>query len=129
MNSTKPASFLKSGTPLFVLWCMIASFGVYFCMYAFRKPFNVGLYSGLTLWGLGYKSVLILSQVFGYMLSKFMGIKVISELKPSSRIKLIILLILIAEVALTAFGLVPHPYNFIFLFIDRKSTRLNSSHT
>jgi len=118
MNSPRTASFLKSGTPFFVLWCMVASFGVYFCMYAFRKPFNVGLYSGLTLWGLGYKSVLILSQVFGYMLSKFMGIKVISELKPSARIKLIIFLILVAEVALTAFGLVPHPWNFIFLFIN-----------
>lgn len=118
MASLRSSSFLRAGNPLFVVWCMVASFGVYFCMYAFRKPFNVGLYSGLTLWGVGYKSVLILSQVFGYMLSKFMGIKVISELQPSARIKLIIFLILVAEVALLLFGVVPHPYNFIFLFIN-----------
>ncbi len=118
MAALKAPSFLRSGNPLFVVWCMVASFGVYFCMYAFRKPFNVGLYSGLTMWGVGYKSVLILSQVFGYMLSKFMGIKVISELLPSARIRLIILLILVAEVALLLFGVVPHPYNFIFLFIN-----------
>jgi MFS family permease len=52
------------------------------------------------------------------MLSKFAGIKVISELRSSSRIKLIITLIVIAEVALLLFGIVPHPYNFIFLFIN-----------
>jgi len=97
---------------------MVASFGVYFCMYAFRKPFSTGLYSGLELWGIGYKTVLIISQVLGYMFSKFAGIKVISELKPASRIRLIIGLILIAELALLFFGLVPHPYNFIFLFIN-----------
>ncbi len=52
------------------------------------------------------------------MFSKFAGIKVISELKPSKRIKLIIGLILFAEVALFFFGLVPYPYNFIFLFFN-----------
>ena len=87
-------------------------------MYAFRKPFTTGLYSGLELWGIGYKTVLILAQVFGYTLSKFAGIKVISELKPSSRIKLILLLILLAEGSLLFFGLVPFPYNFIFLFMN-----------
>ncbi len=28
----------------FIVWCLLASFGTYFCMYAFRKPFNTGLY-------------------------------------------------------------------------------------
>ena len=110
--------FLNRSKILFILWCMVASFGAYFCMYAFRKPFNTGLYSGTELWGIGYKTVLIISQVFGYMLSKFAGIKIISELKAASRIKLIVVLILLAEVALLFFGLVPHPYNFIFLFIN-----------
>ena len=96
----------------------MASFGTYFCMYAFRKPFNAGLYQGLDLWNIGYKTILIISQVAGYTLSKFAGIKVISELKPSARIKLIISLILVAEVALLFFGIVPYPYNFIFLFIN-----------
>jgi hypothetical protein len=114
----RPAHFLDRSRALFIIWCMVASFGVYFCMYAFRKPFSTGLYSGIELWGIGYKTVLIISQVLGYMLSKFAGIKVISELKASSRVKLIISLILIAEVALLLFGLVPSPYNFIFLFIN-----------
>lgn len=102
----------------FIVWCMVAAFGTYFCMYAFRKPFNAGTYGGLEAWGIHYKTVLIVAQVFGYMLSKFIGIKVISELKSASRSKLIIGLILFAEVALLFFGLTPHPYNFIFLFLN-----------
>jgi len=110
-------TLLRSNT-LFIAWAVVASFGTYFCMYAFRKPFNAGLYQGLDLWNIGYKTILIISQVAGYTLSKFAGIKVISELKPSARIKLIISLILVAEVALLFFGIVPYPYNFIFLFIN-----------
>ncbi|GAB4107801.1 DUF5690 family protein [Echinicola sediminis] len=103
---------------LFISWCVIASFGAYFSMYAFRKPFITGLYEGLQLWGMDYKSVLIIVQVLGYMLSKFIGIKVISELRARQRIKLIIGLILFAELALLGFALVPHPYNFVFLFLN-----------
>ena len=102
----------------FIAWCMIAAFGTYFCMYAFRKPFTAGTYSGLSLWDIHYKSILIISQVFGYMVSKFIGIKIISELKSSQRKKLIIGLILFAEISLLLFGLVPQPYNFVLLFLN-----------
>ncbi len=102
----------------FIAWCMIAAFGTYFCMYAYRKPFTAGTYIGLEWLGMDYKTVLIIAQVFGYMLSKFIGIKVISELKAASRQSLIIGLILFAEVSLILFGLVPHPYNFVFLFLN-----------
>ncbi len=102
----------------FIAWCMLAAFGTYFCMYAFRKPFTAGTYSGLNLWDINYKSILIISQVLGYMLSKFIGIKVISELRSSQRKKLIICLILFAEMSLLFFGLIPYPYNFIFLFLN-----------
>lgn len=109
---------LSRSNSLFIAWAVIASFGAYFCMYAFRKPFNSGLYTGLQMGEVGYKTILIIAQVAGYTLSKFVGVKVISELKPGSRITLIVTLILIAEVALLFFGLVPFPYNFIFLFIN-----------
>lgn len=109
---------LTESKTFFILWCMIAAFGTYFCMYAFRKPFTSGTYAGLTLFDIDYKAVLIIAQVLGYMTSKFIGIKVISELKPASRVKLIIALILFAELALLLFGLVPYPYNFFMLFLN-----------
>lgn len=111
-------NLLKKSEILLTIWCIIAAFGTYFCMYAFRKPFTTGLYENYELWGLGYKTILIISQVFGYMLSKVIGIKVIAELKSKKRIVLIISLIVIAEIALVAFGFVPFPYNFVFLFLN-----------
>lgn len=87
-------------------------------MYAFRKPFNAATYNDLSLGGMDYKSVLIIAQVLGYMLSKFIGIKVISELKASKRILLLLALILSAECALLIFGAVPQPWNFVALFFN-----------
>lgn len=104
--------------PWFTIWCLIASFGTYFCMYAFRKPMSTGLYAEYTLFGMGYKAILLISQVLGYMTSKFIGIKVISELRPASRVKLIIGLVGFSAIALLFFGLVPYPYSFIFLFFN-----------
>jgi MFS family permease len=109
---------LEKSEVLLIIWCIIAAFGTYFSMYAFRKPFTTGLYENYQLWGMGYKSILIISQVFGYMLSKIIGIKVIAELKAKSRILLIVGLIAFAEMALLAFGYVPFPYNFGFLFLN-----------
>ncbi len=102
----------------FIIWAIVASFGAYFCMYAFRKPFSAGLYEDLFLWGVGYKAILIISQVAGYTISKFAGIKVISELEPKNRIWLIITLIVLAEAALFFFGVAQHPYSFFFLFLN-----------
>jgi hypothetical protein len=87
-------------------------------MYAFRKPFTAGLFENDFLSGVSYKTILILAQVFGYTLSKFIGIKVISEMKASRRAVTIILLIALAHLSLLFFGLTPPPYNFVFLFLN-----------
>ncbi|MGB3144084.1 MAG: DUF5690 family protein [Maribacter sp.] len=95
-----------------------ASFGLYFCMYAFRKPFSVATFEGLYVWGIDYKILLILAQVIGYMLSKFIGIKVVSGLHPKNRATYLTGMILFAELTLVLFGLVPKPFNFILFFFN-----------
>ncbi len=102
----------------FALYAMAAAFGTYFCMYAFRKTFTAAGFEGLSLGGIDYKILLVTVQVLGYMLAKFIGVKVISELKPRSRVVMLLGLVAIAEVALLLFAVVPHPYNFIFLFFN-----------
>lgn len=87
-------------------------------MYAFRKPFTAAEYENLILWGIDYKIVLIVTQVAGYTLSKFLGIKVVSEMTPQRRIKSILILIGVAWIALFLFGITPYPYNFILLFFN-----------
>lgn len=99
-------------------WAILAAFGTYFCMYAFRKPFAVASFSDVTAWGWEYKTVAVSAQVMGYTLSKFLGIKILSELPPQRRAVAILVLIGFAELALLGFGLVPAPYNIAFLFLN-----------
>lgn len=103
---------------LFSLYCIAAAFGTYFCMYAFRKPFTAGTFEGEPFYGIDYKTILVVSQVLGYTLSKFIGIRVIAELPPGRRAVGILLLIGMSHAALLLFGVVPRPYDFVFLFIN-----------
>lgn len=95
-----------------------AAFGVYFCMYGFRKPFTVASFEGLSYFGVDYKILIIIAQAVGYFISKFIGIKFISELKPQKRLTYLFVFIVIAELALLGFAAVPAPYNIIFMFIN-----------
>ena len=103
---------------LLSLMAAISSFGAYTCMYAFRKAFAAGTFTGQQYFHIDYKVWLVIAQIIGYTLSKFYGIKFISELKPGQRAKYILMLIGIAWLALLFFAIVPAPYNIIFLFIN-----------
>jgi MFS family permease len=103
---------------LVTLRAAFAAFGVYFCMYGFRKPFTVASFEGLAYLGVDYKVLIIIAQVMGYFISKFIGIKFISELKPEKRIFYLFTFIAVAELALLGFAVVPAPYNIIFMFIN-----------
>ncbi len=100
------------------VWSVVAAFGTYFCMYAFRKPFTAAGFEGMTYGGLGFKTILVTSQVFGYMISKFIGVKVVSELNPEHRSRGILALILAAQLSLILFAVIPAPYNAVMLFFN-----------
>jgi hypothetical protein len=87
----------------------LAGFYTYFAMYAFRKLFTAATYEHVSGWpfALGYKIALILAQVAGYALSKFIGVKVISEIHPSRRPPAIIGLIGLSWLALLGFAVIP----------------------
>ncbi len=87
-------------------------------MYAFRKPFTAATYEDTVWMGLGFKTVLVAAQVAGYTLSKFIGIKVVSEMPARYRAVSILALIAIAELALLLFAITPTPWNFIWLFVN-----------
>ena len=114
------AKLAKAGNFVFITYSIFAAFGAYFCMYAFRKPFSVGTFDGqdAILGDLGYKSALVMAQVMGYALSKFIGIKIISELRNRYRAVLFAILILIAELALVLFAVTPAPWNIALLFLN-----------
>jgi len=103
---------------VFTVYASFAAFAAYSCMYAFRKPFAAARYAGLEFFGMDYKTILIIAQVFGYMLSKGIGIKVISELTRRRRPLYMVLFIGAAEIALLLFFIVPPPANIVFLFLN-----------
>jgi MFS family permease len=100
----------------FTLYAAIASFCLYTCIFSLRKTFGVATYQGLSYWGIDYKVWMVTFQVIGYMISKFIGIKVVSELKSNYRTKGILLMVSIATISWLLFAITPRPYNLIFLF-------------
>ena len=96
--------------------CLVAGFGAYFGMYALRKPFNALTYEGLTILGFDLKALLIISQVFGYMSSKIIGVKIISEMKSSNRISYMLKFTAFSILMLFGFALAPIPLKPLFLF-------------
>lgn len=103
---------------LFGLWAGSATFLAYCCMYMFRKPYTAGTYTEVVWYGLDYKMVLVIAQVFGYALSKFVGIKAISELQPGRRIRLFASLIVAAWLALVGFAVAPSYTGPFWLFVN-----------
>ncbi len=108
----------RAPRPVLALFAGLMAFGTYFAMYAFRKPFAVAQFSGLTLLGIDYKVVLVIAQVVGYAAAKLIGVRVIAEWPAHRRIAGIALQVALAEVALVLFGLVPPPWNVAALFLD-----------
>ena len=106
-------------SPLFLnVAAVLAAFSCYFCMYAYRKPFSAGTYEGYSLWGVEFKIMGLTMQIIGYTISKFMGIKIVSEVKPKYRGIMIFSFISISEIILIIFGLVPRPYNALIMFFN-----------
>lgn len=108
----------KSNGFWFTIYAALSAFCLYTCVYAFRKTFAAATFEGITYWGIGYKELLVIFQVMGYALSKFVGIKIISELQAQSRAAGILLMVALAGISWFLFAIVPAPYNIIFLFTN-----------
>lgn len=100
------------------IYAAVVVFLAYTMIFGFRKSFTVATFDGLTVADYSYKTLLVISQVLGYMLAKFYGVKYIAELKRSGRGSIILLLTGVAWASWLGFALVPVPYNIIFLFIN-----------
>ncbi len=100
------------------VWATVAAFGTYFCMYGFRKPYTAATYANAIFFHVDYKVLLVVFQTLGYVLAKWIGIKVVSEATRGRRLVLLTGLIVLAEVTLLLFGIVPRPWNIIFLLAN-----------
>ena len=112
-------SWLKQTSSFnFALYASVISFCLYTCIFALRKTFGVATYEGISYWGVDFKGWMVIAQVLGYLISKFIGIKIVSELQSRHRTKGILLMVSIAAVSWLFFAICPRPYNLIFLFLN-----------
>lgn len=117
-NKSLEKKLATANPATFSIYAIVAAFSTYFCMYAFRKPVAATGYDDILLWGMGIKTVLIISQTIGYTISKFSGIKVIAEMKGSKRAASILGLIGIAELMLLGFALAPNTIKPAFIGLN-----------
>jgi hypothetical protein len=96
------------------------AFSAYFCMYAFRKPFAAAKFESLYFLGtqIELKTAFVISQILGYALSKFIGIKVCSEANRGRRAPMLIGLVIVAELALVLFAVLPQDWKVVAIFFN-----------
>lgn len=120
-NQSLLTRFLTNTSPgLLNLYAILSAFTTYFCMYAFRKPFAAASYEDLPFMGtaLDAKTAYVIAQIMGYTISKFLGMKVCSEIERGVRAKLLIGLILSAWFALLLFAILPMNLKVLAIFAN-----------
>ncbi|MFN4185137.1 MAG: DUF5690 family protein [Hyphomonas sp.] len=107
---------------LFVLYTGGAAFAAYFAMYAFRKPFTAANFENVDSWGWGldldFKIALVIAQVIGYAASKFIGVKIVSEMGMRGRAAAIVGLITVSWLALILFAILPNDLKPLAMFLN-----------
>lgn len=103
---------------LLILWAGGAALLSYSLVYALRKPYTAASFEGLTFFGSDYKVAVTTIQILGYVIAKFLGIKIISELRKENRFRFFVGSAVLAEVSLVGFGLMSAPYNVIAMFVN-----------
>ncbi|MEB2774349.1 DUF5690 family protein [Algoriphagus sp. D3-2-R+10] len=97
---------------------MTGAFLCYTGMYAVRKAFLAGQYLDIEFYGMDLKTVLVISQVLGYMFSKFVGIKLVSEMTSNRRATSLIALVGFGLLMLLAFAVLPMNLKPLALFLN-----------
>lgn len=103
---------------LLILWAGGAALLSYSLVYALRKPYTAASFEGLTFMRSDYKVAVTTIQILGYVIAKFFGIKIISELKKENRFRFFVGSAILAELALVGFGLLEAPYNVAAMFVN-----------
>ena len=89
-------------------------------MYAFRKPFAAAKFEGEYFLGtaIGLKTAIVISQILGYAFSKYIGIKVCSEVTPAKRAVMLLGLVGFAQATLVLYGLLPGYGKVVAIFFN-----------
>src|SRR3954468_1705964 len=121
-NSTGRITRWLERAPAGVLsgYAVACAFFAYFFVYAFRKPFAAATYPGLHFAGsdIQLKTAFVVSQILGYTVAKYLGVKLNSEATRRNRMRAIITLVALSEIALVLFGAAPPGWKVAAIFLN-----------
>jgi hypothetical protein len=102
------------------LYAVSLAFCAYACMFAFRKPFAAASYQDAAGWDhqIQLKTAFVIAQLMGYGAAKFFGIRFCSEATRRWRAFQLIALILVAELALVFFAVLPVSLRPLAMFVN-----------
>jgi hypothetical protein len=99
------------------LFAAIAAFCTYLCFYPFRRAYTAATYENLYYFGVHFKILIITAQVIGFAVSKGIGVKIVSEMKPEQRPKGLLIFTGLSLISMFLFSVTPAPYNLFFVFL------------
>lgn len=120
MTTRITALVARSGAFWIGAYALSAAFITYFSMYAFRRPFTVATYEHIDGWTLAvdFKIAVVICQVLGYALSKFIGVKVVSEARPQLRAWMIVGFVATSWLSLVVFAVAPGNWKALAIFMN-----------
>jgi hypothetical protein len=110
----------RAPAPVMNTYAVVVSFAAYSCVYAFRKPFTAATYEGLHFVGtqIELKTALVISQIIGYGLAKYAGIKYVTEASRARRAWMVVAFIAWAELAMVLFAILPDGWKVIAMLLN-----------
>ena len=102
----------------FILWAGGAALLSYSLVYMLRKPYTAAAFEDLEVFNMDYKVAVTIVQILGYVVSKFMGIKLISELRRGERLRFILMSAGVAGLSLGFFWVLSAPFNIAGRFFN-----------
>lgn len=104
---------------LFILWAGGTALLSYSLVYALRKPFTAATFDGMDFFGMDYKVATTIMQIFGYLISKFFAIKIVSELKREEPVEIHDIFRGSCRTCIGLFRTAPHSFQCICIVLQR----------
>jgi hypothetical protein len=117
-NRSALSSWLGSRPVSNAIFTSLVAFLTYACVFSYRKTFTVATFDGIRIGVFSYQTLLIISQVVGYMISKFYGIVFISAMRRSRRWVTVSIMIGVSWACLLLFAVTPDLLGLLWFFIN-----------
>lgn len=118
LSDSPLSGHLSSRPRLLAAYTCVVAFLTYASVFAYRKAFTVATFEGMSIGPFTYQTSLIISQVMGYMLSKFYGIYFISSMRRTRRWVFVAAMVGVSWACHLVFALTPDWVGLACFFVN-----------